>query len=112
LVEVLQEFFGASLQCIDPGFEKEERGIIEAMVETFEVHQGLPCERNFEILKGDERLFQDVPVGRQSFIAVDGGPIGSGGHNADDARVAVENRHWGIEDTLILKSWEVVEKSK
>ena len=112
LVIFFQKFFGVGLQMVNPRFKGKERGVIETMVMLFEVHQCLPCDLNVQFLCRHEALFQDVPVGGQCFVAIDGVPFRSGLQDADNSRVAMEDGNRRKWNNVVLGSWEMVKEPK
>ena len=77
----------------------------------FEIHEGLPCDLNVEILCGHETLFQNIPVWGDGFVAINGVPCWSTTHDTDDSSVAMENGN-GRENNFVVEGfWEVVKES-
>jgi hypothetical protein len=97
-------------QLVETGFEQEEGAVVEALVLSFEIHQGLPCDCDVKIVEGDERLFEYVPIRLQGLVAEDCRPLRTGCHNTNDAWVAMEDRNRRVKDGLVLKNREVMKK--
>lgn len=63
------------------------------MVESLEVHKGLPSDGDIKVVKRYKGLFQYVPIRFQGFVTIDGGPVGAVVHNSDQSGFAMEDRY-------------------
>lgn len=86
-----EELFGALFEVNNFLVKEEsiwERGPVKCLLE---VHKSLPRDIDVEILERNEGLFEDIPIRRESLIAVDGWVPRSIVHDPNHPRVAVED---------------------